>query len=101
MCIGIPMQVIEVGVGRARCSSRSGEHTVDTILVGAPECGAWLMVSLGVARAVISEDVARQTADALEALEMAMRGETGFDHLFADLINRAPQLPEALAQKDV
>ena len=34
--------------------------------------------------------------DALKALDMALRGETDFDHLFADLIDREPQLPEHL-----
>jgi len=57
------------------------------------------MVFLGAAREVISEEVARQSADAIAALEMVMRGEGGFEHLFADLIGREPELPDFLRPK--
>lgn len=96
MCVGVPMQVIESSHGTALCRARDGDHRVDISLVGAVEPGSWLMVFLSAAREIISEDVARQTSDALEALEMAMRGETDFDHLFADLLNREPELPKHL-----
>ena len=98
MCIGIPMQVIEVGFGFALCRARDGNHHIDTRLVGEVEAGEWLMVFLGAARERMSEEAARQAGDALEALEMAMRGETDFDHLFTDLIDREPQLPEHLRE---
>lgn len=98
MCIGIPMQVIEPGEGVAICRGGGEEHRIDTRLVGEVAAGEWLMVFLGAARERMSEETARQTADALKALEMAMRGETGFEHLFADLIGREPQLPEHLRQ---
>ena len=66
-----------------------------TVIGEIPE-GTWVMVFLGAAREVISEETAHRSADAIEALEMAMRGESGFDHLFADLIDREPELPEFL-----
>lgn len=96
MCLGIPMQVIEVDGLSARCTGRGGEQTVDISLVGDVAPGAWLMVFLGSARDIMSEEDARRSSDALEALEMAMRGETNFDHLFADLIGREPSLPDFL-----
>lgn len=96
MCVGIPMQVIEAGFGFALCRARDGEHQIDTTLVGTPEPGAWLMVFLGAAREVISEETAQKTADALEALQLISRGEMNFEHLFADLIDREPELPEHL-----
>ena len=96
MCIGIPMQVIEAGEVRSLCRARDGDHMIDMSLVGAVEQGQWVMVHLDAAREVISEEVARQSADAIAALEMAMRGEGGFEHLFADLIDREPELPEFL-----
>lgn len=99
MCIGIPMQVIEAGAGGALCRARDGEHRIDTSLVGAVEPGNWVMVFLGAAREVISEEAARQSADAIAALEMVMRGEGGFEHLFADLIDREPELPDFLRPK--
>jgi len=98
MCIGIPMQVIEAGFGEALCQARDGRHRVDTRLVGTPAPGTWLMVFLGAAREIVSEETAARTADALEALAMVQRGERGFEHLFADLIDREPQLPDFLRQ---
>ncbi len=98
MCVGIPMQVIEPGEGVALCRGSGEDLRVDTRLVGEVAPGEWLLVFLGAARERMSEEAAHQTADALRALEMAMRGETGFEHLFADLIGREPQLPEHLQQ---
>ena len=54
------------------------------------------MVFLGAAREIISDETARVTSDALAALELAMRGETDIDHLFADLVDREPELPDHL-----
>jgi hydrogenase expression/formation protein HypC len=96
MCVGLPMQAIECWPGGALCRARDGDHCIDTSLIGEVEPGTWLMVFLGAAREVLSPQEAKRSADALEALEMAMRGETGFDHLFADLVGREPQLPPYL-----
>lgn len=96
MCVGVPMQVIESWPGGALCRARDGDHSIDTSLIGEVEPGAWLMVFLGAARGVLSPEEAKRSADALAALEMAMRGETDFDHLFADLVGREPQLPPLL-----
>lgn len=96
MCVGIPMQVIEAGLDCALCRAGDGDHRIDTRLVGEVEPGEWLMVFLGAARERMSEEAAHQATAALRALEMAMRGETDFDHLFADLVGREPQLPEHL-----
>lgn len=96
MCIGMPMQVLETRSGSALCSGPDGAHEVDTALVGDVVPGTWLMVFLGAAREVMSEVDAMKTRDALEALRLAMAGETDIDHLFADLVGREPQLPEHL-----
>jgi len=99
MCVGVPMQILSVDGLCCRCRARDGEHDIDTSLVGAVQPGDWVMVFLGAAREVISAETARVTADALAALEMAMRGETNFDHLFADLVGREPELPDHLKTK--
>lgn len=99
MCIGIPMQVVESDGWRSRCMARDGLHEIDTSLIGALQPGQWIMVFLGAAREVISEETARMTADALAALELAMGGETNVDHLFADLVDRQPELPDHLQLK--
>lgn len=98
MCIGIPMQVIESGPGQALCRSRDGNDTrrVDMLLVGDLPEGSWVLVFLDAAREVLDEITAHQISDALAALDMAMQGEGQVDHLFADLVDREPQLPDFL-----
>lgn len=96
MCIGIPMQVVEPYGESALCLYRGRETMVDMMLVGPQPAGTWILVFLDTAREVIDEQKARQMADALEALHLAMQGDTRIDHLFADLIDREPPLPEFL-----
>jgi hydrogenase expression/formation protein HypC len=93
MCIGLPMQVVELHGESALCVYGDEQTLVDMMLVGEQPIGSWLLVFLDAAREVISEQKARQIADALEAMRRVMQGETQFDHLFADLIGREPQLP--------
>ncbi|MAK90799.1 MAG: HypC/HybG/HupF family hydrogenase formation chaperone [Oleibacter sp.] len=108
MCVGIPMQVIkaENDKGIAWCRSwltPQTEHDttqqpemVDTRLVGEADEGSWLLVFLGAAREIISAERARQTGQALQALQQIGSGDTsGLDALFADL-DREPQLPPHL-----
>ncbi|MCQ8116377.1 HypC/HybG/HupF family hydrogenase formation chaperone [Methylomonas rosea] len=96
MCIGIPMQVIEPRGDLALCEYRGQTTLIDMMLVGEQVAGTWLLVFLDAAREVISAERAAQIADALEAMRLAMQGETNFDHLFADLVDREPELPEFL-----
>jgi hydrogenase expression/formation protein HypC len=95
MCIGIPMQVIETAPGRARCQGKHEQRWVNMAIVGGQAVGTWLLVFHDAAREVIDEQVATQIGDALQAVELAMQGED-IDHLFADLVNREPELPEHL-----
>ncbi|MDX9767576.1 MAG: HypC/HybG/HupF family hydrogenase formation chaperone [Ectothiorhodospiraceae bacterium] len=100
MCIGIPMQVQTVDGLIAHCRRRddapqAASETVDLSLVGAVEPGDWLLVHLGSARERLTAEAAAQVGDALLALEAALRGES-VDHLFADLIDREPELPAFL-----
>jgi hydrogenase expression/formation protein HypC len=96
MCIGIPMQVIEARGESAVCVYRGQQTLVDMMLVGEQQPGTWLLVFLDAAREVISTEKARQIADALEAMRLAMQGETDINHLFTDLVDREPELPEFL-----
>lgn len=96
MCIGIPMQIVGVDGLVAKCAAHNGEHSVDISLTNHAQPGDWVMVFLGAAREVICPQVANATLDALRALELALTGETNFDHLFADLVGREPELPEHL-----
>lgn len=96
MCIGIPMQIIEQHGESALCAYRGQQSLVDMMLVGEQPIGSWVLVFLDTAREILSEQRAGQIADALQALQLAMQGETDIDHLFADLVDREPSLPDFL-----
>ncbi len=96
MCIGVPMRVIEQGEGFAICESQGARRRIDTLLVGDQPEGTWLLTFLDAAREVISEEDAAKIGDALEALRLALKGDANIDHLFADLTDREPQLPQHL-----
>jgi hydrogenase expression/formation protein HypC len=91
------MQVIEGSDFSARCVADGKEAMVDLSLVGPQDKGAWLLVFLGSAREVLSPEDARRIRDAHTALRAAMAGGSpDIDHLFADLVNREPELPPSL-----
>lgn len=96
MCIGLPMQVTDVGSGFAWCEGMGERRKVSTVLVEEQPVGSWLLVFLDTAREVITAEEAMRIADALKAVSLTMTGETGVDHLFADLVGREPQLPDFL-----
>lgn len=101
MCLGIPMQVIESGDGLTICEVDGQRRRIDTLLVGPQPPGTWLLTFLDTAREVISTEQAEQTRAALRALDLAMQGQAedvaaSIDHLFADLVDREPQLPDFL-----
>ena len=96
MCIGVPMQVVELHEFHAVCSDGGTRHQVDTSLVGSPEVGSWLLVFLGAAREVLDADTALQMRDAVNAVSRVMSGDHQIEHLFGDLIDREPQAPEHL-----
>jgi len=89
------MQVIEAGPHWAWCQGPGEPAQVDTRLVGEQRPGTWLLVFLGAAREVLSEDRALLVLDALSALKAAAAGES-FDHLFPDLVEGEPELPAFL-----
>jgi hydrogenase assembly chaperone HypC/HupF len=93
------MQIAELHDGWAWCTpglAPGGRpERMDMRLVGPAEPGDWVLAFLGTARELIDAEQARRVLDALRALEAANRGE-GIDHLFADLIDREPQLPAHL-----
>lgn len=96
MCIGIPAQVCQVESGRALCDfADSDPQWVDIQLVEPVTSGDWLLVFLGAAREVISEQRARQIQQALQAMSAVMNGQSFDDSLFSDLQGE-PQLPPHL-----
>ncbi len=97
MCLGIPMQVLQMQENRALCTNDNKETWVDMSLVGEQPPGSWVLVFLGSAREVLDEGRAEQITRALTAVAEVMSGKgKNIDDLFADLIEREPQLPEHL-----
>lgn len=96
MCIGVPMQVIEIHGFHAICADGDQRQQVDTTLIGHTEAGSWLLVFLGAAREVLDADTALAMRDAVTALGQVMAGNHQVEHLFQDLVDREPQLPEHL-----
>ena len=99
MCMAIPMQVLRGETAGAWCHGRQGEVWIDTLLTGPLEPGQWVLTFLGAAREVVSATRAAQVNAALDALEQLQNGgQPDFDVLFADLVDREPQLPAHLIQ---
>lgn len=96
MCIGIPMQITAVEPGYAWCEGMGERKRIDTLLTGEQPVGTWVLVFIDSAREVLSSEDARRISDAVMAVNLAMQGETDVAHLFADLVDREPQLPEFL-----
>ena len=100
MCLGIPMQVIEVHETYALCEGRNGRQVINTMLVEKVEAGQWLMTFLDAGREVIDAERAALVNAALDGLQAVSEGGEGdLDVFFADLVNREPALPEFLRKE--
>ncbi len=95
MCVGVPMQVLSVDGIAARATDGREEALIDLSLTGPVAVGDWILTFLGAAREIITEDEARKITAALDGLRNLMEGNDLGD-AFADLDNRAPQLPPHL-----
>lgn len=96
MCIGIPMQVRSWEGSHAWCEGMGEARRVDTLLVGPQAPGTWLLVFLDSAREVLPAARAAEITAAVAAVGRAMAGDADIDHLFADLVDREPPLPDFL-----
>lgn len=95
MCIGFPMTVLEGDAFEALCERRGETQRVSMALIGPQPPGAQVLVYLGSAVRLLDDLEAKHIDDALDALQLALDGKD-VDHLFADLIDREPELPEFL-----
>ena len=89
------MTVIEDFGAEALCERRGERERISMLLTGAQPKGTKILAYLGAAVRVLGELEARQIDDALDAVSKALKGEN-VDHLFADLVDREPQLPDFL-----
>jgi len=96
MCIGTPMQVVQVETHHAWCEADGQRERLDMALVGAQPLGTWVLAFQGAARQVMDADEAQLARNARRALAAALAGETDMDAFFGDLVGREPQLPAHL-----
>lgn len=102
MCLGIPVQVIEVHENSALCEGRNGRQLINTMLLEQVEVGQWLLTFLDAGREVIDAERAALVDAALDGLQaVSAGGEVNLDLFFADLVNREPTLPEFLRKDGV
>ena len=96
MCIGAPMQVMQIQGTRAWCEADGQGELLDMMLIGTQPTGTWVLAFHGAARQVMSPTEAAQARAGREALAAVLRGEGGVDEFFADLVGRIPELPAHL-----
>lgn len=98
MCVGMPMMVLECDGMSALVERRGQQQRVSMLLLGDVPVGTQVLVFLDSAVRILDPQEAQDIDNALDGLAAALEGRD-FDHLFADLINREPQLPEHLREK--
>ena len=82
MCLGIPMQVVEVEGPFAWCEGRGRRERLNTILLEEVSPGDWVYAVLGQAREKMTAQHAAEINLALDGLAAAMQGETALDAYF-------------------
>lgn len=90
------MRVVAGDDVSAVCERRGDQRRVSLMLIGPQPADTWVLVHLDSAVRVLDADAARLIDDALDGVAAALEGRD-FDHLFADLIDREPELPPHLA----
>lgn len=89
------MTIVEGDDVSALAERYGTQKRVSTLLLGNLAPGTKVLVHLDAAMRVLDEVEAQLIDNALTGLAAAIDGQD-FDHLFADLIDREPQLPEHL-----
>lgn len=100
MCLGIPMMVLGGDDNTAVCERRGDRRSVSMLLVGEQAPGTRVLVHIDSAVRVLDEIEAALIDDALDGVAAALEGRD-FEHLFADLIDREPQLPAFLREAKI
>jgi hydrogenase assembly chaperone HypC/HupF len=82
MCLGIPMQVIEVDGAFAWCEGRSRRERLNTLLLEKVTPRDWVYAVLGQACEIMTVQRAEEVNLALDGLAAALQGETNLDAYF-------------------
>ncbi len=85
MCLGIPMQVVEIDGAFAWCEGRGRRERLNTLLAGEISSGDWVYAVLGHARERLAPERAAELNLALDGLAAALQGESDLDAYFPDL----------------
>jgi len=96
MCIGVPLQVVEIDGSSAWCAAGADREHLDMRLIGEQPIGTWVLGFAGAARQVMSAREAEQARAARQALAAVLSGDGNIDDFFADLVGREPTLPAHL-----
>lgn len=91
MCLGIPMQVVEVDGAFAWCQGRGRHERLNAFLLEGLLPGDWVYATLGQAREKITAHQADEINLALDGLAAALQGETSLDSYFPS-ISKPPLL---------
>ena len=99
MCIGVPLQVVQIDGSFAWCEAGPQRERLDMMLVGDQPAGTWVLGFHGAARQVLSDIETAQARAGRQALAAVLRGDGQVDDFFADLVGREPELPAHLRDK--
>lgn len=99
MCLGIPMVILEGDDMTALVERRGERRRVSMMLVGEQPVGTIVLVHIDSAVRVMDAAEAKLIDDGLDGVAAALEGRA-FEHLFADLVDREPQLPEFLRKAE-
>ena len=99
MCLGIPMVVVEGDDMQALAERRGETRRISMLLVGEQPVGTIVLVHIDSAVRVLDAAEAKLIDDGLDGVAAALEGRP-FEHLFADLVDREPQLPGHLLEPE-
>ncbi|MDE2118327.1 MAG: HypC/HybG/HupF family hydrogenase formation chaperone [Betaproteobacteria bacterium] len=82
MCLGIPMQVVEVDGVFAWCEGRGRRERLNILLLGETSPGDWVYAVHGWAREKLTVQLAAEINLALDGVAAALQGKTNLDAYF-------------------
>lgn len=85
MCLGIPMQVLEIDGAFVWCEGRGRRERLNALLLDELLPGDWVYAVLGQAREKLTAQRVTEINLALDGLAAALQGETNLDAYFPDL----------------
>lgn len=70
MCLAVPMKITSIDGSEARCVAKGIERTVSLFMMadGTVTVGSWVLVHVGYALQVISDEEAHETWDLLDQM---------------------------------